>query len=193
MYLRGLADALPAVVASQANACTSGGGIPQFWYGRNNPSGSPILLSASYMGCDYPPSRGQVSSGGGSPVTISVPTNVTTQISPQVSPQFVQQEHPTNSPVDAAAIQEARQSVPINQPPDWLQTFMDALTQKPATDAGGSETTTQYIPGQAAATSEQAPVASGFSLAGTNPLLLLAAAGLLAMVIFSRKESRQGH
>lgn len=188
MYLRGLADALPAVVASQANACSSSGGIPQFWYGRNNPSGSPILLSASYMGCDYPPSHGLVSSGG-SPVTVTVPTNVTTQVSPQVSPQFVQQEHPTNSPVDAAAIQESRQSVPINQPPDWLTSLVDMLKAKPAN--GASETTTQYIPGQAAATQDQPPAASGFALGEMNPVLLIAAAGLLAAVVFAKRE--KGH
>lgn len=84
--------------------CRARGGVPAFTilHGGYN---APFPYGTQYRAwtCQLPAAP----AGGGTNVNVSVPTRVDTQVSPQISPVMVQQEHPTNSPVNATPSQVA--------------------------------------------------------------------------------------
>lgn len=167
MYL----SSLKAASDTQAALCAQGGGIPQFWYPWLTASGSPDESRKQYQGCNYPPSMIPANSGSNAPpanITVTVPT--TTTVSPQVSPQFIQQDQPSNSPIDATVSQE---------PPEWLVNLTEALKATPSS-----------TPAVASPSNEFGPVAPmPMELEenkAINPWAIAAGVGLLAMAFFSK-------
>lgn len=172
MYLRGLSDVNSDM---QAQLCMKNGGIPSFYYPWLRADGTPDTSRASYNGCDYP-YRGEAPSGGGQPINVSVPTTVNTVVSPQVSPQFIQQEHPTNSGIDAGVVSRDSGGLQTNaDSQSILDLLKEALKPAPAAEP-------MYMTAPLAAEGE----ASITPAAGLSPLII--AAGILGIAFLIKDK-----
>ena len=128
------------------------------------------------------------SAGGGAasiqPPSINVQTTTQTTVSPQISPNFIQQQSPSNSPVNAATVQESPAPQSANQTVPTAQTYPAAL---PVTGAiPGVDSASGYLPTgtpMLPAGASPAPVTSG---------AILAAGGILLGAVLLRKGKRKG-
>lgn len=114
---------------------------------------------------------GSKGGGGAAPgdmtnITVPTTTTVATQISPQISPVFVQQQSPTNSPVNAGAAMQPTGYVP-------------AVGTLPGFDYGSG-----MIPGT------QFPMPSVQAGGGIPPMALALAAGIVGLAIVLPKKKR---
>ena len=112
------------------------------------------------------------SAGGGA----SISTAVQTTVSPQISPVFVQQDSPTNSPVNAGTVQTSPSPMTADFGPQGRGTPQTGYMPGFDYGSGYVPTGTSVIPSQ--------PKAAGLDM-GT---IALAAAGLLGLAFVVKKK-----